>query len=57
MAQLLAQSSEVLHNIFKYVDSTDLAALSMTCHFLRDTINSDDLLWKIHYLNIFVMHR
>ncbi len=54
MLQLTDQCPEVLHNIFQNVDPTDLASLSVTCHFLNTIIQNDELLWKLHYLSRFV---
>lgn len=54
MANLTDLSSEVLHNLFCFVDAVTLASLSKTCHQLRDFIGRDDLLWRRVYANRFV---
>jgi hypothetical protein len=54
MAQLLGQAPEVLHHIFQNVEPTDLARLSRTCRYLNSVVKNDELLWKIHYLSLFV---
>ncbi|KAJ9605997.1 hypothetical protein H2200_009846 [Cladophialophora chaetospira] len=53
MPQLLDQPPEVLHHIFLHVKPTDLASLSLSCRHLNGMISSDELLWKIHYLERF----
>lgn len=47
-------SPEILHNLLAFVDVPDLARLSMSCHFLRDFIARDELLWRKLYLGLFV---
>ncbi|EXJ91076.1 hypothetical protein A1O1_04183 [Capronia coronata CBS 617.96] len=50
MAQLLDQPAEVLHNIFRHVEPTDLASLCKTCQYFHKLIQADELLWKYNYL-------
>lgn len=47
-------SPEILHNLFFFVNATDLACLAATCRFLHDFIQRDDLLWRRIYLSLFV---
>jgi hypothetical protein len=54
MEQLIDQPPEVLHNILQKVGPTDLASLSRTCRHLNKFIKEDELLWKLHYLTVFV---
>ena len=54
MTQLLDQSPEVLHNIFGNVEPADLGSVARTCRFLNSFIQNDELLWKLHYLSLFV---
>ena len=54
MTELLDQAPEVLHNMFQNVDVLDLASLSRTCRHLNSLIKNDELLWKLHYLALFV---
>lgn len=54
MLHLLDFAPEVIHEILTEVDITDLAAISRTCHHLRDYVAGDVLLWKNHYLKHFV---
>lgn len=57
MAHLVDQAPEVLHHIFQCVEPTDLASLSQTCRYLKQLIQNDELLWKLHYLSRFVRLR
>ncbi|KIX07303.1 uncharacterized protein Z518_01956 [Rhinocladiella mackenziei CBS 650.93] len=53
MAQLVDLALEVLHNIFQNVEPVDLSSLSKTCRHFNKLIQSDELLWKHHYLGQF----
>ncbi len=51
---LLDQAPETLHRIFREVNVGDLASLSLTCRHFNSFIKQDGLLWKLHYLALFV---
>lgn len=46
-------SSEILHHVFCFVEATDLSSLARTCHYIRNYVARDDLLWKRIYLTHF----
>lgn len=54
MPTFFDQPPEVLHHIFQEVEIGDLASLSLTCRHLNSLISNDELLWKLHYLDLFV---
>lgn len=47
-------STEILHNIFYFLDATDLAGVGGTCRLFHDFLKRDDLLWQRIYLSRFV---
>ncbi len=54
MPGLLDQAPETLHRIFEEVSARDLASLSLTCRHFNSFVKHDSLLWKLHYLCLFV---
>lgn len=51
---LVDLSTEILHNIFSFLNACDLAGLGGTCRLFHDFLNRDDLLWQRIYLSRFV---
>lgn len=50
MATITALPHEILHAIFRSVDITDLASISITCRTLRQFISDNHMLFKDLYL-------